>query len=111
MDADPELQQPAVRGEPSSMGAVQWLLALSLSALAAATIALGVAGTPSTEELLSRAQTPDDPRAQVQAMHALILRGYWEEHPLEELTRHLESSSVEVRDFVTRMHGSLLRPR
>jgi len=44
-------------------------------------------------------------------MHALILRGYWEEHPLEELTRHLESSSVEVRDFVTRMHGSLLRPR
>jgi hypothetical protein len=44
-------------------------------------------------------------------MHALILRGYWEERPLEELTSHLDSSSAEVGDFVTRMHGSLLRPR
>ena len=111
MDAEQELQPPPLRGERSSEGVVQWLLALTLTAAAAVTIALGVTGAPSTEELLGRAQTPDDPRAQVQAMHALILRGYWEERPLEELTRHLDSSSDQVRDFVTRMHGSLLRPR
>lgn len=44
-------------------------------------------------------------------MHALILRGYWESRPLEELTAHLDACSDEAREFVTRMHGSLLRPR
>ena len=97
--------------EPLREGAVQWLLALGLSTAAAITVALGLGGAPTTEELLERARTPGDPRAQVQAMHALILRGYWEERPLEELTSHLDSSSAEVGDFVTRMHGSLLRPR
>ncbi len=111
MSPEDDPQGQVAPSEPHGEGPVQWLLALGLGAAAAITITLGLSGAPTTEELLERARTPDDPRTQVQAMHALILRGYWEERPLEELTSHLESSSAEVGDFVTRMHGSLLRPR
>ncbi len=111
MTTENELKGPIEPAGPSNEGAVQWVLALALGATAAVTITMGLRGAPTTDELLDRARTPGAPRAQVEAMHALILRGYWEERPLEELTSYLESSSTEVGDFGTRRHGSLLRPR
>lgn len=110
--AAPEQLPPSTSEEaPRGEGAVQWLLAGALGLAAVATAGLGLRGAPTTDELLERARTADAPRAQVRAMHALILRGHWESRPLEELTGHLDAGSDEVREFVTRMHGSLLRPR
>ncbi len=111
MAAPEHVPAPAGPEAPPGEGAVQWLLAGALGLAAAATVGLGLGGAPTTDELLERARTAEGPRAQVRAMHALILRGYWESRPLEELTGRLDAGSDEVREFVTRMHGSLLRPR
>ena len=111
MAAPEHVQGPASPEVSPHEGAVQWLLSGILGVAAAATVGLGLQGAPTTEELLERAQASEAPRVQVRAMHALILRGYWESRPLEDLAEHLDAGSDEVREFVTRMHGSLLRPR
>ncbi len=111
MAAPEHVPPPAGPEAPPGEGASQWLLAGALGLAAVATVGLGLRGAPTTDELLERARTAEAPRAQVRAMHALILRGYWESRPLEELTAHLDAGSDEAREFVTRMHGSLLRPR
>ena len=110
---EPEVDPPpsASPPGPASEGAIQWLLALALGAGAVVSVAGGLRSAPTTATLLERATESSDARSQVRAMHALVLRGYWEERPLEELSAHLEASAPEVGDFVTRLHGSLLRPR
>ena len=102
--------QPTPAGSPRS-APLEWALAAALGAAALLMVGAGLASTPTDAALLEAAGASATPREQVRATHALVLRGYWEGRPLEELTEHLDGAAPEVREFVTRMHGSLLRPR
>lgn len=87
---------------------------LTVAALAVTIVIAAIVGwatIPSDAELLERASTADGTRARVRAMNALVVRGYWDERPLTELKDFLDASPPELRQFVTDMHGSVLRPR
>ena len=96
---------------PASVRKTERIVLIGLAVVIAIAAAVGWATVPTDAELVERASTGDDPRARVRAMNALVLRGYWEERPLAELTEFLDASPPEIRQFVADMHGSILRPR
>ncbi|MEM9378724.1 MAG: hypothetical protein AAGB93_02165 [Planctomycetota bacterium] len=85
------------------------VLVLAVAITVAASIAW--ATIPTDEELHEVASTHEDVEARIEAMNALVVRGYWEDRTLPELHAFLKESPAELRQFVADMHGSLLRDR
>ena len=82
-----------------------------LAALAAVIAAVALAAwwtVPSDATLVQRTRFHPDVETRVEAMNALILRGYWEARPTRELQLFLEEQPEEVRSFVQKMHPTML---
>ncbi|MEM6568000.1 MAG: hypothetical protein AAF957_06290 [Planctomycetota bacterium] len=101
---------PPPETSPAALRRELWILA-ALGAAIAAIALIAAATVPTDEELLQRASTGEDTRERVRALNSLVLRGYWEERPTAELNRFLDDSPPELREFIKRTHGSLLRKR
>ena len=86
-------------------------LFLGLMILLGCSVGTVLVGTPSDEELLAAASSPGSSAVQVRAMHALSLRGYFEERSLEELRDFLATAPQPVVNYIHRAQRGLLRPR
>lgn len=84
------------------------LLGLSVALVVAA--AIGFLTIPTEETLLDRASNHPDVEARIEAMNALVVRGYWADRSLKDLHVFLKDSPAPVRQFMADMHGGLLNP-
>ncbi|MEM6572170.1 MAG: hypothetical protein AAF957_27395 [Planctomycetota bacterium] len=96
---------------PDSIVRRERLIVLVLAVAIALAAGIAWATIPTDEELFEVASTHENVEARIEAMNALVVRGYWEVRTLQELRAFLKESPPELRQFVADMHGSLLRKR
>ena len=85
------------------------LLGLMTALVVAALV--GFLTIPNDAALLDRATHEPDVESRIEAMNALVVRGYWADRSLEDLQAFLKDSPAPLRQFMADMHGGLLQPR
>lgn len=63
---------------------------------------------PSDATLLERARAHPDQETRIEALNALVLRGYWDQRPTRELVQFLADQPEQVQRFVREMHPTML---
>ncbi len=85
----------------------RWLI-FSLGAIVATLALVGWLSIPSEATLLEQASGSESTKARIEAMNALVHRGYWAKRPPVELRVYVSQQPEEVRQFMHQMHYRLM---